>query len=305
MMIKTVLWALLLACTHNIGVLAAVTFTNTEYYIYAGSPFTVTWTGNRAPITLTLMNGPDENLQTVLTIVSDYSGQDYTWTPPAELPADSYILRLEDGGSTDYSARFRYPSPPLSSGTTTIRGSTTTTPPSSAFPSVTTSPAPAPSDPSSSPSEIFSTPAKAIIAALGSLLLLALIALLTYCVAYRRQKQRRDREKKAAEAASFGGGSLVDADGHELMPAPLLTSRSAGLECGDLGGYSSYHHDALAMSPDTVIGSSQMVHMKVDGAAAVYPLQGQGQLGGNYGRVPAELGGRDMIELSAEGEYLK
>jgi hypothetical protein len=121
-MIKTVIWALLLACLHSARVLAAVTFTNTEYYIYAGQPFTVTWTGNRAPVTLTLMNGPDENLQTVLTIVSDYNGQEYTWTPPASLAADSYILRLEDGGSTDYSARFRYPSPPLSSTLVVITG---------------------------------------------------------------------------------------------------------------------------------------------------------------------------------------
>ncbi|KAJ4289283.1 hypothetical protein N0V88_007034 [Collariella sp. IMI 366227] len=103
----TVIWAFWLAQLPL--TLAAVAFTNNEYYLHAGSPFTVTWTGNRGPVTLTLTNGPDENLQTVLVIVSNYEGQSYIWTPPAELPADSYILQLEDAGSADYSARFKYP----------------------------------------------------------------------------------------------------------------------------------------------------------------------------------------------------
>jgi hypothetical protein len=38
--------------------------------------------------------------------------------------------------------------------------------------------------------------------------------------------------------------------------------------------------------------------MKVEG-------QGVYQQGGGYQRGPAELGGRDMVELSAEGRYLK
>jgi len=47
---------------------AAVLFTNDEYNIQAGVPFTLTWTGARGPVTITLMNGPDVDLQEVLVI---------------------------------------------------------------------------------------------------------------------------------------------------------------------------------------------------------------------------------------------
>jgi hypothetical protein len=81
-------------------------------------------------------------------------------------------------------------------------------------------------------------------------------------------------------------------EGHELVP-PLSAVES---------GY----YDAR--SPDTVVGSSHggshshvgNVNLKVDGQGAYQ----QGQDGG-YGRGPAELGGRDMVELSAEGRHLK
>ncbi|KAK4108543.1 hypothetical protein N656DRAFT_692201, partial [Canariomyces notabilis] len=100
-------WAALLA--HLPGVaLAAVTFTNPDYYIEAGAPFTITWTNNRGAVTITLMNGPDADLQPVLVLVSDYEGEAYTWTPPSTLPTDSYELRIEDSGSVDYSPRFRF-----------------------------------------------------------------------------------------------------------------------------------------------------------------------------------------------------
>ncbi|KAK4097070.1 hypothetical protein N658DRAFT_489493 [Parathielavia hyrcaniae] len=298
-MMKPVLWALLLAWMQSIGVLAAVTFTNIEYYIYAGSPFTVTWTGNRAPVSLALMNGPDENLKQVLSIVTDYSGQEYTWTPPAKLPADSYIFRLEDGGSTDYSARFRYPSPPLDITSTTVTGSTTTATTASETSSTTTSPTSDPSSSSSSSSEILSTPAIAIIGALGGTLLLTLIAIITYCVVRRRRKQRR-RLENMPEGASFGGG-MMDHDGHELVPSSAV------------GGGAYYHHHphhdaaAVAGSPDTAVSGGQALHhMKVDGpgqGALYHPYQGQGYAG--VGREPAELGERDMSELSSQGRYLK
>ena len=112
MNLKTTAWALLALLFMPAGTLAAVTFTNSEYYTHEGVPFTITWTGNRGPVTVTLMNGLDADLQPVLVIVSDYNAQEYTWTPPPTLPADSYLLRLEDAGSTDYSPRFRYPAPP-------------------------------------------------------------------------------------------------------------------------------------------------------------------------------------------------
>lgn len=112
-MIKTAIWALL-ALSMSTAVVGAASFTNVEYYIEEGVPYTITWAGNRGSVAITLMRGPDENLEEVLVIVSGYDGQEYTWTPPSTLPADSYVLRLEDAGSADYSPRFRYPAPPPS-----------------------------------------------------------------------------------------------------------------------------------------------------------------------------------------------
>ncbi|KAK4131636.1 hypothetical protein BT67DRAFT_339754, partial [Trichocladium antarcticum] len=92
--------------------LAAVTFTNVDYYIQARESFRITWTNNRGPVTVTLMHGPDVNLQPVLIITSDYEGQGFTWTPPLDLPSNTYELKIEDSGSTDYSSRFQYLGPP-------------------------------------------------------------------------------------------------------------------------------------------------------------------------------------------------
>jgi hypothetical protein len=119
MNLKTMAWALLALLFMPAGILAAVKFTNDEYYINKGIQFTITWTGNRGPVAVTLMKGLDADLQEVLVIVSDYNAQEYTWTPPPTLPADSYLLRVEDAGSTDYSPRFRYPAPPPISTTST------------------------------------------------------------------------------------------------------------------------------------------------------------------------------------------
>ena len=112
-MLRMVISAILLAQLLPAAVLAAVSFTNSEYYILEGQPFTITWSGNRGPVTVSLMKGPDANLQLVFVIVTGYQGQEYTWTPPPTLAADSYELQIEDAGSTDYSPRFRYPAPPV------------------------------------------------------------------------------------------------------------------------------------------------------------------------------------------------
>ncbi|AEO71960.1 uncharacterized protein THITE_117183 [Thermothielavioides terrestris NRRL 8126] len=113
MKITTAPWAAFLLASFG-RALAGVVFTNDDYYIYAGQPFTITWTDARGPVTITLMEGPDIDLQEVLVIVSGYQGQEYTWTPPPTLAAGSYELQISDGGSTDYSPRFTYPAPPTS-----------------------------------------------------------------------------------------------------------------------------------------------------------------------------------------------
>lgn len=90
---------------------ASVTFTNDEYALRPNEPFTITWEGNKGPVTLTLMNGPDVDLQSVMVIATGLSGTKYTWTPPRTLKADGYELQIEDGVGVDYSARFEFPAP--------------------------------------------------------------------------------------------------------------------------------------------------------------------------------------------------
>lgn len=113
--IKSALWAVLLTRLPG-AALAGVIFTNDDYYVEAGIPFTITWTSNRGAVTITLMNGPDRDLQPVLEIVSDYEGEEYTWTPPSTLATDSYELQITDSGSADYSPRFKFTGVPGDSG---------------------------------------------------------------------------------------------------------------------------------------------------------------------------------------------
>jgi hypothetical protein len=126
MMARRSMWAALLAQLLLLVplVLAAVSFTNADYYVYPSVPFTITWTDARGPVNITLMNGPDEYLKEVLLIVAALEGaEEYSWTPPPTVPPDSYILRIEDGGSTDYSPRFVYPGPVLATTATRVSNS--------------------------------------------------------------------------------------------------------------------------------------------------------------------------------------
>ncbi|KAM7208192.1 hypothetical protein V8F20_001472 [Naviculisporaceae sp. PSN 640] len=109
------------------SVWAGVVFTNDEYVVRPGEPFTINWEGNRAPVTLKLMRGPDVDLQEVMVIASGLSGTKYTWTPPQTLNTDGYELYIEDGVSVDYSPRFQYPAPPDPTTLTTPSQPTPTT----------------------------------------------------------------------------------------------------------------------------------------------------------------------------------
>ncbi len=60
--------AVLLFALAGVTQARGISFTNDVYSIQAGIPFTMTWTGNKGPVTITLMNGPDEDLQQVLVI---------------------------------------------------------------------------------------------------------------------------------------------------------------------------------------------------------------------------------------------
>ena len=91
---------------------AGVIFDNDEYLVRPGEVFRVKWVGHRAPVNITLMDGEDANLQVELVIATFAKGSYYDWTPPIDLDHNSYLMRLEDGVSTDYSARFVFPGPP-------------------------------------------------------------------------------------------------------------------------------------------------------------------------------------------------
>lgn len=47
---------------------AAVQFTNSNYEITAGEPFTLTWSGATGPVTITLKNGPNDDLKDVVVL---------------------------------------------------------------------------------------------------------------------------------------------------------------------------------------------------------------------------------------------
>ncbi|KAL2196801.1 hypothetical protein P885DRAFT_60813 [Corynascus similis CBS 632.67] len=180
-MIAIITWALVALSFLSTRALAAVDFVNAEFYIHERDPFTIRWTGNRGPVSIALMRGPDEDLSRVLNIVTDYAGDEYTWTPPASLQPGSYVIRLQDAGSTSYSPRFQYPAPPEES--TATPSAESTSPPSSSSHSPSTT-----SSPDSSSVPVFSTPAIATAATLGGVLFLVLLGIVIYCVSRRRRR---------------------------------------------------------------------------------------------------------------------
>ncbi|KAL1842457.1 hypothetical protein VTJ49DRAFT_5194 [Mycothermus thermophilus] len=294
---------LVVLCVMPARVLAAVAFTNQEYYLHAGSPFTITWEGNRGPISLALMNGPDENLKEVISIVEDYEGTEYTWTPPADLKADSYILRLRDAGSTDYSPRFKYPVPPV---TSTSKVSATPSSTSSSSPS-TNSPS---TDDSSSSSSTLSTTALAVIGALGGALLLALAGICAYYIAYRKLKRKYSAltTNDWNAGASFGGG-INDDTNTAHYGSSGMHGQGMGLPLTPVYGGAYPEHAAAA-------GSAAALHMNVPspssaggvtttGSAFMGGTKMEGQYGYQQYQPPTELPERGQIEaeLSAEGRH--
>lgn len=134
--------------------------------------------------------------------------------------------------------------------------------------------------------ETLSTPAKAAIATLGGLLLLALLALFAYYVAHRRRKLRDERE-------GLGGELPLSA-----VTVGTYTQQSPGM--GTVVGDAGYGAVGFAAS------GSGVVHMKVEGVGAQHGQQGGGEGygdGDGYGR--AELPGREVVEMSADGRYLR
>lgn len=105
---------------------AQVILTNSDYSgIEAGEPFTITWSDATGPVTLTLKNGPADDLSTVSEITSGQSGESFTWTPSESLPSGTYAFEISDGSDINYSPRFQI-SGGAASGSSTVSTATTT-----------------------------------------------------------------------------------------------------------------------------------------------------------------------------------
>ncbi|TPX16726.1 uncharacterized protein E0L32_003667 [Thyridium curvatum] len=87
---------------------AKVQFTNSNYDITEGDPFTLKWSGAEGPVTITVKSGPETNLKDVMVIDSADSGTSFTWTPKG-LPSGTYAFEIKDStGVPNYSPQFTY-----------------------------------------------------------------------------------------------------------------------------------------------------------------------------------------------------
>ncbi|KAI0385790.1 Ser-Thr-rich glycosyl-phosphatidyl-inositol-anchored membrane family-domain-containing protein [Hypomontagnella monticulosa] len=85
----------------------AVLITNSDFdNIEAGKPFEITWSEATGPVTLTLKDGPSDNLVTVSQITSGATGESFTWTPSTSLPSGTYAIEINDGTDVNYSKQF-------------------------------------------------------------------------------------------------------------------------------------------------------------------------------------------------------
>ncbi|KAF3055950.1 putative extracellular matrix protein [Daldinia childiae] len=117
---------------------SAVAITNTNFNgIEAGKPFEVTWSDAAGPVSLTLKDGPSDNLKTVSEITSGQTGESYTWVPSSSLPSGTYALEINDGTEVNYSQQFEISGGSASSSSVSTTASQTST--SSAVSSTVTS----------------------------------------------------------------------------------------------------------------------------------------------------------------------
>ncbi|KAI8302481.1 hypothetical protein K4K59_000469 [Colletotrichum sp. SAR11_240] len=106
------------------AVAQAVQLTNSDFAITAGQPFTITWSGATGAVTINLKNGASTDLKTVAAITTGATGNSFTWTPSASLPADTYAIEITDGSETNYSGQFQISG---ASGAATATGVSSTT----------------------------------------------------------------------------------------------------------------------------------------------------------------------------------
>ncbi|PMD12805.1 hypothetical protein NA56DRAFT_695253 [Hyaloscypha hepaticicola] len=117
-------------------------FTNSQFNnVEVGTPFNITWSGNKNNVSLELRHGPTSNLILAEVIVADVGGSWYNWTPNANVSQHQNVLEIMDldDQEPNYSLPFNikganasYVDPPLNGSNSTPNNSTDTSPSSKA-----------------------------------------------------------------------------------------------------------------------------------------------------------------------------
>ncbi|KAJ9157440.1 hypothetical protein NKR23_g41 [Pleurostoma richardsiae] len=104
-------------------------FTNSNFAVEAGVPFTLKWSNAVGEVTITLKNGDPDNLKTVEVIDSGDTGTSFTWTPPSTLPSDTYAFEISDesGDQPNYSTQFTFAGSASATGSLTSASATAAT----------------------------------------------------------------------------------------------------------------------------------------------------------------------------------
>ncbi|KAK6948459.1 hypothetical protein Daesc_010225 [Daldinia eschscholtzii] len=106
----------------------AVVITNSNFNgIETGKAFEITWSDAVGPVSLTLKDGPSDNLKTVSELTSGETGTSYTWVPSSSLTSGTYALEINDGTDVNYSEQFQISGGSASSGSASGTVSQTST----------------------------------------------------------------------------------------------------------------------------------------------------------------------------------
>lgn len=82
-------------------VCAKPAFTNLDFSLTEGTPFTLEWVNATGPVTITLVSGADsKTLVPVQTLTSTATGTSFTYTPSG-LPSGNYAFRINDATSVN------------------------------------------------------------------------------------------------------------------------------------------------------------------------------------------------------------
>ncbi|KAL4730483.1 hypothetical protein ACLX1H_002519 [Fusarium chlamydosporum] len=88
--------------------MAKPAFTNTQFDLTEGQPYTIRYTGCDSGCTIILQNGESTDLKDYKTLTSDATGNSFTFTP-SQLPSDTYNFKITDSaGEINYSEQFDF-----------------------------------------------------------------------------------------------------------------------------------------------------------------------------------------------------